>query len=83
MHEFNVVDNGKSALSTSYINRLLDLKDWNIAGEGWVTSGGILDQDVATGEVIFQWDGYENIPLHESTIDWPWDPPALPGWDYL
>lgn len=83
MHEFNVINNGKTALSNIYNERLLDLADWNIDGEGWVTSGGIFEHDVETGEVLFQWDGYEHIPLSESTIAPPTEPPALPGWDYM
>lgn len=58
MHEFNVVENGKSVLSTSYIPKEVDMNAWGIDSKGWVISGGILEQDVSSGKVIFQWDGY-------------------------
>ena len=83
MHEFNVIDNGKSALSTLYKPRLMDLSDLDINAEGWVTSGGFFESDVATGEVLFTWDGYKHIPLNETALQWPQGPEGNPGLDYV
>lgn len=85
MHEFNVIDNGKTALSTLYKPEEVDMTDLKMVGKGWVTSGGIFEQDVATGEVTFQWDGVEHIPLNESSGYWPTSPPPSAGdaFDYV
>ncbi|KAK2754654.1 hypothetical protein FQN54_006787 [Arachnomyces sp. PD_36] len=85
MHEFNLIDNGRSALSTLYKAELVDMSDINLRGRGYITAGGIFEQDVETGATLFQWDGHDHIPLNESTGAWPRHLPDSEGaaFDYV
>lgn len=83
MHEFHVINNGKTALSNLYKPREVDLSAIGVNAKGWITSGGIFESDVETGEVLFRWDSYDHVPLNESTADWPGGPEGDPGFDYM
>ncbi|KAL1968482.1 hypothetical protein VTN77DRAFT_1692 [Rasamsonia byssochlamydoides] len=85
IHEFNILDGGKTALVTTYRPEFLDLSDLGRPMEqGWVMTGGFEELDVATGRVIFEWRSLPHIPLGESTSLPPSTPIAdPPGWDYL
>ncbi|CAG8903968.1 unnamed protein product [Penicillium egyptiacum] len=85
MHEFNIMDGGKTALACTYRSQPINLADFGRpTEESWVTIGGFVEVDVETSEVLVQWDSLENIPLHESNMFHASDAPAgLPGWDYV
>jgi hypothetical protein len=85
IHEFNILDGGKTALACAYRPEYMDLGDLSRPGEhGWVITGGFVEMDTTTGEVLFEWMSPGYIPIHESVTVQPWDAPARkPGWDYI
>ncbi|UDD61436.1 hypothetical protein AFCA_008795 [Aspergillus flavus] len=85
MHEFNILDGGKTALACSYRNKYMSLGDLGRPDEyGWVVTGGFVELDTATGEVLFEWDSEGYIPIDESVRVGPSTPASgEPGWDYV
>ncbi|KAJ5336651.1 hypothetical protein N7541_004820 [Penicillium brevicompactum] len=85
MHEFNILDGGKTALACTYRNARVNMADFGRpTEESWVTVGGFVELDVETSEVLVQWDSLDKIALHESNMFHAWDNPAgEPGWDYV
>ncbi|EAU34729.1 conserved hypothetical protein [Aspergillus terreus NIH2624] len=85
MHDFNILDGGKTALACAYRNEFVDLGDLGRPEEyGWIVAGGFVEMDTATGEVLFEWSSLGQIPIHESVKVLPNSPPAgEPGWDYV
>ncbi|KAJ6184769.1 hypothetical protein N7519_006070 [Penicillium mononematosum] len=84
MHEFNILDGGKTAVVCIYRPTLVKLGDFGRPDESWVVSGGIAEYDIATNSVLFKWDGVDHIPVHESNLFHAWDQPqGAPGWDYV
>jgi hypothetical protein len=85
MHEFNILEGGKTALACTYRHALVNMADFGRpTEESWVTVGGFVELDVATSEVLVQWDSFDKIALHESNMFHAWDNPAgEPGWDYV
>ncbi|KAJ5508728.1 hypothetical protein N7527_010871 [Penicillium freii] len=86
MHEFNIMDGGKTALACIYRPQVINLTDFGRpTEESWVTVGGFVEVDVETSEVLVQWDSLDHIALHESNMFHAGDNPAggSPGWDYV
>ncbi|KAB8256509.1 ASST-domain-containing protein [Aspergillus pseudonomiae] len=85
MHEFNVLDGGKTALACTYRSKYMNLGALGRPDEySWVFTGGLVELDTATGEVLFEWDSEGYIPLDESVKLDPSTPVAdPPGWDYI
>jgi hypothetical protein len=85
MHEFNIMEGGKTALACTYRNARINMADFGRpTEESWVTVGGFVELDVATSEVLVQWDTFDHIALHESNMFHAWDNPSgEPGWDYV
>ncbi|KNG83372.1 hypothetical protein ANOM_009007 [Aspergillus nomiae NRRL 13137] len=85
MHEFNVLDGGKMALACTYRSKYMNLGALGRPEEySWVFTGGLVELDTATGEVLFEWDSEGYIPLDESVKLDPSTPVAdPPGWDYI
>lgn len=85
MHEFNIMDGGKTALACTYNSQLISLADFGRpTEESWVTVGGFVEVDVETSKVLVQWDSFDKIALHESNMFHSSDQPAeSPGWDYV
>lgn len=85
MHEFNVLDGGKTALACAYRPEYMDLGDLGRPAEyGWVMTGGFVEMDTATGQVLFEWMSPGQIPIHESVRVGTLDAPSgAPGWDYV
>lgn len=85
MHEFNVLDGGKTAVACAYRSEYMDLGDLGRPSEyGYVMTGGFVEMDTATGQVLFEWMSPGHIPIHESVRVQPWDyPSGEPGWDYV
>lgn len=85
MHDYNVLDGGKTALACAYRSEYMDLGDLGRpADHGYVMTGGFVELDTTTGEVLFEWMTPGHIPIHESVKvgrgSWP---SASPGWDYV
>ena len=85
MHEFNLVDDGKSALSCVYRTARVNMADFGRpTEESWVMTGGFTETKVDTNEVLVQWNSLDHIALHESNLFHSWDAPAVEGsWDYV
>lgn len=85
MHEFNILDGGKTALACTYRTQTISLADFGRPGEEtWAQTGGFVELDVESADVLFEWDSREQIPVHESVRIQPWDSPqSAPGVDYV
>lgn len=82
MHEFQLTSRD-TALFTSYPTYRRDLSAVGGAADGFVWGARIQEVDIATGEVLFDWEGLDHIDLEESFQDLgdkgtekerPWDP---------
>ena len=65
MHEFNLINNGTSALIISSVPTARNGLN--------VLDNGFLEINVATGETIFEWSPLPHIELTETYDDWPQD----------
>lgn len=85
MHEFNILPGGKTAVACTYRPRPISMEDFGRPAEvSWVVSGGFVELDMETSEVLVQWESFDHIPLHESNMFHAWDAPrGEPGWDYV
>jgi hypothetical protein len=62
MHEFRLVNGGKSALMTIYQQRQYDMSQWNIrTGMAWVMESIFQEVDVETSEVLFEWRSLDHV----------------------
>ncbi|KAK5163442.1 uncharacterized protein LTR77_010624 [Saxophila tyrrhenica] len=92
MHDFNVIDDGKRAvmLTKVYENATkAESKAVGFDGECTAKWQGFKEVDVATGEILFEWNAHGHIQLEESTyhkgpLDEMCNGNAGPGgWDIL
>jgi arylsulfotransferase ASST len=79
-HEFVLTPEG-TALITIYHQVPYDLSSVGGPVNGSVLDGVVQEVDVATGEVLFQWDSLDHVPLTDSYQPLPADP-ATP-YDYF
>lgn len=82
LHEFNVVDDGSSALLAAKDTRSVSLSD-SVEWTGKVMECFFLEIDLRTQTQKFYWTASEHVKLTEST-----NPPPEPGnkqkhWDWL
>ncbi|KAJ5779382.1 hypothetical protein N7457_007102 [Penicillium paradoxum] len=85
IHEFKILDDGKTALLTIYLSHEITLEEFGRPGEPtWLETGGFAEIDLNTAEVIQWWDSFNRIPLPESVHYHPNSPAeGHPGWDYV
>lgn len=85
MHEFNVLPGGKTAVACIYHPRPKNLAEFDRPNEeSWVVSGGFIELDLETNEVLTQWESFDHINLQESNMFHAHDgPQGKPGWDYV
>lgn len=85
IHEFNILDDGKTALVTVYLSHEISLEEFGLPKEKtWLESGGYAEIDLNTAEVVQWWDSYGHIPLPETVHYSPYSPvEGHPGWDYV
>ena len=75
VHEFNILDGGKTALVALYRTQAIELSYLGFSEEiRHVIIGGFEEIDLATGDVLFSWDSLSYIPLDESTYRVPHPP---------
>ncbi|KKK24219.1 hypothetical protein AOCH_004476 [Aspergillus ochraceoroseus] len=85
-HEFRVLDGGRSALVTQYRGAQRSFADFSRSSEySWVIEGGLLELDMDTGEVLYDWNSAQELSLSES---YQLHPDAVPdpnpqGHDFL
>ncbi|KAL2784853.1 ASST-domain-containing protein [Aspergillus keveii] len=85
MHEFNVLDGGKTALACLYRSEYTDLSALSRPEDhGWILAGGLVELDTKTGDVLFEWSSFNNVLVDES-VKVHSDSPGgdRPGWDYI
>ncbi|KAF2086330.1 hypothetical protein K490DRAFT_74565 [Saccharata proteae CBS 121410] len=90
MHEYRLIEGGKSALITIYQTRQYDLAPYGIeGGMGWIVDSVFQEVDVDTGAVNFEWRALDHISpsftyTMAATTDTSGDglTPGSP-WDYF
>ena len=65
MHEFNLTSQG-TALVDAYRPQKADLSSVGGRKNGVVAAGVVQEIDIATGDVIFEWNSLDHVPLTES-----------------
>lgn len=69
MHEFRVIEDGKSALMTQYLRSVYDLCDWDLCdGLGYIQQGAFQEVEVDTGKVLFEWHSLDHVSPSESYV---------------
>ncbi|OJD31489.1 arylsulfotransferase protein [Diplodia corticola] len=69
MHEFNMINDGASALVTAYMTIPYDLADFGITtGVGYLQDGTFQEVEVDTGKVLFEWRAIDHVPLNASYV---------------
>ncbi|EHY53910.1 hypothetical protein HRR83_004552 [Exophiala dermatitidis] len=69
MHEFRLIDDGRSALMTQYLRSVYDLCPWNLCdGLGYIQQGAFQEIDVETGELLFEWQSLDHVDPNESYV---------------
>ncbi|RLL96777.1 hypothetical protein CFD26_104921 [Aspergillus turcosus] len=62
MHEFRLVNDGKTALMTVYQQRQFDMSLWNVrTGMGWLMESIFQEIDVETNRVVFEWRSLDHV----------------------
>ncbi|KAK5199015.1 hypothetical protein LTR99_001054 [Exophiala xenobiotica] len=70
MHEFMVINDGKSALMTQYLRSVYDLCPWGLCdGLGYIQQGAFQEVDVDSGKVLFEWKSLDHVDPSESYVD--------------
>jgi hypothetical protein len=69
MHEFQLLNNGETAILSSYQIVPYDLSHFNITtGLGWLSEGIFQEVNVTSGEVLFEWFSTNHVDPSESQI---------------
>ncbi len=69
LHEFTLLNNGKSAIQISYNPVPYDLGDFGFpSGQGWVMDCVFQELDLETKQIIFQWRTLDNIGPADSYV---------------
>lgn len=65
MHELTLTDQG-TALVDAYRQHTVDLSPLGGKRKGRIVSGVVQEIDIATGDVVFEWDSLDHVPLTET-----------------
>lgn len=69
MHEFKLINGGKSALMTQYLRSAHNLCQFAICeGFGYIQQGAFQEIDVETGKVLFEWKSLDHVAIDESYV---------------
>lgn len=69
MHEFKLIEDGKSALMTQYLRSVYDFCPWDLCdGLGYIQQGAFQEVDVDTGNVNFEWRSLDHVDPSESYV---------------
>lgn len=85
IHEFNVLDNGQSAVVTNYLSEEITLEAFGRPTEKtWLEYGGFAELDIDTADVLYHWNSFVEVPLVETVHYNPGSSvEGAPGWDYV
>src|SRR5947209_6799832 len=64
-HEFKILPNG-TALVTAYRRETADLTSIGGAPNGTLLDSAVLQYDLRTGKLVFEWDAAQHVPLTQS-----------------
>ncbi|KAI9670132.1 MAG: hypothetical protein M1817_004469 [Caeruleum heppii] len=68
LHEMAVVG-GATVLVNIYQPVAADLSAYNVTtGQGWVFAGLVQEMDIKTGEVLFEWNSLDHVPLDAGLV---------------
>lgn len=68
-HEFNVVNEGRSAVVTVYEPTHFDMSAYNItSGQGWLLNSWFQEVEIATGNLLFEWDALSHVPVDQTYV---------------
>lgn len=88
-HEFQLLNNGKTALLSIYSQEPYDLSHIGIETQGWVQNSIFQEIDLASGKVVFEWRSLDHVEpwttyVYPKTSDVAGDGLSAPSpWDYL
>jgi hypothetical protein len=69
LHEFNVINGGKSALMTVYQPTMYDMSAYGITGgRAYIMNCFAQEVDTETGEVIWQWSALNHVDPSDSYV---------------
>ncbi|KAJ5722793.1 hypothetical protein N7488_000828 [Penicillium malachiteum] len=85
MHEFNIMDGGQTVLACTYRTQTISFEDFGRPNEEtWAQTGGFVELDINSANVLYEWDSRGQIPAHESVKLNPWSSTSdAPGSDYV
>ncbi len=70
LHEFNVTPQGTALITAYRRHASADLREWGGPANGYLFSGVAQEIDIATGELLFEWDSYRQerapVPVGET-----------------
>ncbi|RMZ76557.1 hypothetical protein DV737_g4751, partial [Chaetothyriales sp. CBS 132003] len=68
-HEFNIVDDARNVLMTSYTPEPFDLTNWGVTtGQGWVMNNYFQKLELGTNRLLYEWSAMDHIPIDETTV---------------
>lgn len=68
-HEFQLLNNGETAILSAYRVIPYDLSGFNItSGQGWLSEGMFQEVNVTTGEVLFEWFSTNHVDPSNTRI---------------
>lgn len=69
MHEFKLLDGGRSTIVTSYRRYQWDMTPWGLnTGTGWLQESRFQEISTDTGEMLFQWASLDHIPPSDGRV---------------
>ncbi|KAK4937614.1 hypothetical protein LTR66_015173, partial [Elasticomyces elasticus] len=69
MHEFQLLNNGESAVLTAFQVVQCDLSSFNITTvQGWLSEGVFQEVNVTSGEVLFEWYSSNHVDPSETQV---------------
>lgn len=69
MHEFQLIDDGETALLSAYHTIPYDLTGYNVTdGLGWLQEGVFQEIHVETGEVLYEWFSTNHVDPSEGFV---------------
>ena len=70
MHEFKLINGGKSALFIIQRPEFIELDTGLLSGQevGWIETMGFQEVGTETGDILFQWWAYPEVRPRESKV---------------
>ncbi len=77
LHDMKLSPDGSHVLLMSYVTTPYDLSPWGGSSNAQVINGVVQEIELATGQVTFEWESLEEVPIDETTepltapfVDW-------------